>query len=523
MALTLLLYLFGSPAGCDSLFFFSNDMNTPQLITRAETVQTILIPLAQEHLRERLTLIAGMAGVSPKTLAADFKADKKEIFSFYPSHHAHAERIVLLGMGAIPSPHVLRQTLRLFFHRQRKNLHGTILLDLAQWSDLSGHAIVPQLIEAALIGTRTGLYDIGFLKSKPAQAPDFQFKLLVGDEIWEQAQAALARGMALAQAQLTAMHLTNLPPSHLPVAEMVRQAETIARQSGLHVQVLHQEEIASLGMNGLLGVNRGSQSAPAFIILEHTPPTTTASKPIQVAIVGKGVVFDTGGISIKPADNMHLMKSDMGGAAAVIGVLEAAALLDLPIHVIGLIPTTDNMPDGAAMVPGEVLRMYSGQTVEIIDTDAEGRLILADGLAYALRHYAPDVLIDIATLTGGSIMALGYACAALFSSGDQLADDLYEAGQATEERVWRMPLWDDYAKHIESDVADMKNLGIRPAGVISAAKFLEKFVNGHTAWAHLDIAGPVMPPSEFGMDRVATGFGVRLLVEYLEKKAGKHA
>jgi leucyl aminopeptidase len=232
--------------------------------------------------------------------------------------------------------------------------------------------------------------------------------------------------------------------------------------------------------------------------------------------VGKGVTFDTGGLSIKPSTSMHLMKSDMGGAAAVLGTLEVVAKLNLPIHVVGIVPATENSVDSRSTKPGDVITSYSGKTIEIIDTDAEGRVILADGLAYMVRHFQPDVLIDLATLTGSVIAALGLHAGGMFTQNDALATQLTQAADQTGERLWRMPLWDVYKEDIKSDVADVKNFSGKPvAGSISAAKFLEVFTENHPAWAHLDIAGMAFADTEFGSQKNATGFGIRLLIAYL--------
>ncbi|MDT4850713.1 Cytosol aminopeptidase [compost metagenome] len=230
------------------------------------------------------------------------------------------------------------------------------------------------------------------------------------------------------------------------------------------------------------------------------------------------MTFDTGGVSLKPGDNMSYMKSDMGGAAAVAGTLEMAAKLKLPVNLIGAIPITENCIDSYAIKPGDVIGSYSGKTIEVINTDAEGRLILADALSYVTDRYQTDVLIDLATLTGNAIMSLGYKAAALISPNDALADALFSSGLHTGEKVWRMPHWDDYKDALKSDIADLKNLAGSPiGGAINAAKFLEEFTREHPAWAHLDIAGTAFADSDFGSMKSATGYGVRLLVDYLEK------
>ncbi|NNE29388.1 MAG: leucyl aminopeptidase, partial [Saprospiraceae bacterium] len=244
--------------------------------------------------------------------------------------------------------------------------------------------------------------------------------------------------------------------------------------------------------------------------------------PPKVGLVGKGVTFDTGGISIKGTRNLHYMKSDMGGAAAVLGTVEAAARLKLPIHLIGIVPATDNCVDALAIKPGDVIGSYSGKTIEVIDTDAEGRLILADGLYYMQKHYAPEVMIDLATLTGSSFRTFGFEAAALFSKNTRLANQLQSSGDKTGERCWRLPLWDVYGPEMDSDIADIKNYHGKPfAGAITAAKFLEAFTNDHSAWAHLDIAGVAFNSIGLSDDKSGTGYGVQLLVNYLSQYISK--
>ncbi|MCL4141236.1 UNVERIFIED_CONTAM: hypothetical protein GTU68_048564 [Idotea baltica] len=249
--------------------------------------------------------------------------------------------------------------------------------------------------------------------------------------------------------------------------------------------------------------------------MEYKPNTPGDYK--KIGLVGKGVTFDTGGLSIKPSINMHYMKSDMGGAAAVFGTLEMAAKLQLPVHLIGIVPATDNSVDAKSIKPSDVIGSYSGKTIEIIDTDAEGRLILADGINYMVKNYSPEILIDLATLTGSAVRTFGYHAAALFSNNDDLAERIQQTGDDNGERAWRLPIWDIYKDDIKSDVADVRNYSGRPtAGAIAAAKFLEFFTENHPKWAHLDIAGVAFGDSEFTIQRSATGFGIRLLTELIE-------
>ena len=273
-------------------------------------------------------------------------------------------------------------------------------------------------------------------------------------------------------------------------------------------------------MGGLLAIGKGSENPPRFIVLKYKPLIKSAKKKQKlknVSLVGKGVTFDSGGISIKPAGNMGEMKADMSGAAVVAGTLLAAAESKLNINLTGIIPTCENMLSGNSVRPGDVVTTASGKTIEIDNTDAEGRVILADALDYASK-LKPDIIIDLATLTGACVVALGEFVAGIFTKNDQLADELYKVGLKTYDRVWRLPIWDDYFSQIKSKIADVKNIGITRWGdAINAAKFLEHFVDKNITWAHLDIAGPAMANSFNNYSRdYMTGFGVRLLFEYLK-------
>jgi leucyl aminopeptidase len=327
-------------------------------------------------------------------------------------------------------------------------------------------------------------------------------------------RAAVRRGFAIADTQMRIMDLVNAPSNYKTAGHLAAWAEASAQAFGYEARVLFKSAIEELGLHALLAVNRGSEEPPAFIILEYRGADSPERPTI---LVGKGVTFDTGGLSIKPSANLHLMKSDMGGAAAVLGTLEAAARLKLPVNLVGLVPATDNAVDARSIKPGDVIGSYAGKTIEVIDTDAEGRLILADALAYANKHYDPARLIDLATLTGSSVRTLGYAAGALFTNDEELAAQLYAAGQDCGEKLWRLPLWEDYAGDLHSDVADLANYSGKPvAGAINAGKFLEAFTSEHPHWAHMDIAGVALKQDKFAKGRAATGFGVRLLLTFLE-------
>ncbi len=287
----------------------------------------------------------------------------------------------------------------------------------------------------------------------------------------------------------------------------------LGREWKLAVEVLEQKDMEKLGMGSLLSVTKGSHQPPKFVILRYSG---AGKKDRPVVLVGKGITFDTGGISIKPSAEMDEMKFDMCGAASVLGTLRAAAELGLKLNVIGLIPTCENMPGGAATKPGDIVTSMSGQTIEILNTDAEGRLILADALSYAER-FEPQAVVDIATLTGACIVALGHVCSGLFANKDGLAHELQAAGAESWDRVWRLPLWEDYQEQLKSNFADFANIGGRPAGSVTAACFLSRFTRKYD-WAHLDIAGTAW---KSGKEKGATGRPVPLLMTFLIKRAGK--
>tara|TARA_R110002072_G_scaffold257816_2_gene416477 strand:+ start:2462 stop:3889 length:1428 start_codon:yes stop_codon:yes gene_type:complete len=313
-----------------------------------------------------------------------------------------------------------------------------------------------------------------------------------------------------------ARDLVNEPVMHLTAVELANEAKAAGEKYGFKVEVLNKKKIEALKMGGLLAVNKGSQDPPTFTIMEHKPAKALNKKPI--VLVGKGVVYDTGGLSLKPtAGSMDSMKSDMGGAAAVIGTMISVASSKLPLHIIGLTPATDNRPGEKAYTPGDVIKMYDGSTVEVLNTDAEGRMILADALAYA-KKYKPELVIDLATLTGAAAVAIGkYGIVAMGNAKDEVFVELSGAGEEAYERIARFPFWDEYNELLKSSIADVKNIGGREGGAITAGKFLERFTD--YPYVHLDIAGPAFLAADNGYRlRGGTGVGVRLLHNYLKNK-----
>jgi leucyl aminopeptidase len=370
-----------------------------------------------------------------------------------------------------------------------------------------------ELVAAFIGGLRLGTYSAGRRKT------DYEAHPLQGAEIeWVAGAGAepIAKEEIIVDTQMRIMALVDAPANKKRPHDLADWATESGKTHGYNVTVLDKAACEREGFEALLAVNRGSEDPAVFIVMEYFGGEQDG--PIT-AIVGKGITFDTGGVSIKGSQNLHLMKSDMGGAAAVFGTLETVARLQLPVNVVGIVPATDNSVDALSIKPSDVIESHAGKTIEIIDTDAEGRLIMADGLSYATATYDPHTLIDIATLTGSAVRTFGYVCAAALSQNEELMAQFREAGDAAGERVWPLPPWDEFGKGLTSDVADTKNFSGNPLhGATDAFKFLEQFTHGHGRYIHFDIAGVGLKQGPFAKDRQATGFGLRLLVEWLERR-----
>jgi len=360
------------------------------------------------------------------------------------------------------------------------------------------------------IAFSSATYRFNEFKSKASQSKkvDLKLSILADDELFEEAKAALPLANGLCNGMDLCKDLGNTPANYCTPSDLANTAKELAKgEAKLRTEILDEAAMKKLKMGSLLSVSAGSEQ-PAKLIVIHYSGGAKDDKP--VVLIGKGVTFDSGGISIKPSAGMDEMKYDMCGAASVFGTMAAINEAKLPINVVGVIPATENLPDGKATKPGDIVTSMSGQTIEILNTDAEGRLILCDALTYSDR-FNPKVVIDIATLTGACIVALGNTASGLMSNNDELADDLLAAGQVCGERAWRLPIWDEYDQLIESPFADMANVGGRAAGSITAACFLARFAKKYR-WAHLDIAGTAW---ESGKAKGATGTPVPLLVQYL--------
>jgi leucyl aminopeptidase len=375
----------------------------------------------------------------------------------------------------------------------------------------------PDAVQAAAEALALGSYRFERYKTKKPEAKGFSKIIVLGGDA-KSGRAAVRRGSIVADAVRWARDLVNTPAGDMPPAEIAREAQQMANEVGLRCKVWSEAELKRGGFGGILGVGQGSVNPPRLIELEYRG----AGNGRPIALTGKGVAFDSGGLSIKDAKGMETMKDDMGGAASILATMKAVARLKPKIDVIAAIPSSENMPSGSATKPGDVLTHRGGKTSEVLNTDAEGRLILADALAY-LAEQKPQVIIDTATLTGACMVALGDEISGAFGNDDGVVEDLRAAGDAVGEPYWQMPLWKGYRKQIDSPIADVKNIGNRYGGAITAALFLSEFV-GDTPWVHLDIAGTAF--SENGNDlgpKGATGVPVRSLVRYVLDRADEAA
>jgi leucyl aminopeptidase len=394
----------------------------------------------------------------------------------------------------------------IFCHLAKLNFKSAqiCLCKFASLNELGAKTVVKFYARSAL----HNFYKINSVKSSKSSQPIVKLIIHLNKKYLPQAKSGLVIGQAIAEGANLTKDLGNLPPNYCTPTYLGTVAKKLAKDNAMKVKVLGKAEIEKLKMGSFLSVAKGSREEPKFIVLEHLKGKKTQN---PLVLVGKGITFDAGGISLKPGLNMDEMKWDMGGAASVLGVMKTIGQLKLPLNVIALIPSCENLPDGMAVKPGDVVTSMSGQTIEILNTDAEGRLILCDALTYAER-YSPDSVIDIATLTGACVIALGHEASAVFSNTDKLAKELISAGEVANDRAWHMPLWDEYQPLLESNFADMANIGGRAAGSITAACFLSRFAKKYN-WAHLDIAGTAWISG--GKAKGSTGRPVNLLVEFL--------
>jgi leucyl aminopeptidase len=460
---------------------------------------TLLIPVFETYVKSLVPI--EFHGVSVHSKVFYGKKDTHYVVEKYDCIH------IFIGLGKVIDYKSLKTTFRRISSKQKELLGSEVALVLPE--QLSN-----EQIEAAILGLYLGTYDLGHFK-KTEKHPFLKdsFELLLLSKI--NYSDTVSKAIKIAKAQLEILNLVDLPPNVVTPKYLSNWANESGKKFGFDVEVLGFEASKKAGLGAFLSVGKGSENEPQFVIMNYVPENTTA-KTKHVGLVGKGITFDTGGLNIKTAGMLH-MKCDMAGGAAVFGAMQLISDLKLPVKVTAIVPCAENSVDAKSFLPSDVIHSYAGHSIEIIDTDAEGRLVLADGLSYLIKNFKPEFIVDIATLTGSSVGTFGYECGALFTNNEAISKKLQESGDAIGERLWQLPLWDCYKSDIESDIADVKNYSGKPvAGAISAAKFLEYFTEEHKAWAHLDIAGVAYGDDEFAKSKHATAYGVHLLTKFIE-------
>jgi len=446
----------------------------------------------------------------------DFKGKKNEIAVTYTQDNFPVKRIVIAGLGKRSdfSPDRVRGA----FAKAAQHIRSIYVTDFSTSLPFDGLEMADESVaEGVVEGAVLGLYQ--YLPFKTVDRKDEQvissFKIFIEKGDAKAVRAAVKRAEIISEAVNFARDLVSAPGNEMTPTDLANEAQASLKGKNISCSVLNETKMKELGMNALLGVARGSHQPPKMIVAEYRGGKKS-DKPI--VLVGKGITFDSGGISIKPSENMERMKTDMAGGAAVIATMRAASALLLPLNLIGIVPATENLPGGNAYKPGDILRSLSGQTIEVVNTDAEGRVILADALTYACR-FNPAAIIDLATLTGACVVALGDEVIGMLGTDEGLKCQLRKAADLTGEKLWELPLGEQYDELIKSDVADYKNSGGRMGGASTAATFLGKFV-GDSRWVHLDIAGPAwFEKARPYIPKGASGIGVRLLVQFLRDRA----
>jgi len=430
-----------------------------------------------------------------------FSAKKDETFILLEENAVH----FLVGLGKNPKNFEIQSCAEKFTYDFRKKIKP-------ESTSINSEAFKNDQIESLVKGLFLGTYEYPFKAEHPVFNSNFQLVLSnVSKDILKDLALKIS---ALCEGQFACMEWLNKPQNFKRVPHISGFLNEISEKFNLKKTVFDRKKSEEIGLGAFLSVNQGSSQEAAFTILEYNSDVKNAK---TVGLVGKCVLFDTGGISIKSSENLHYMKSDMGGATAVIGTLIAAAKMNLPVNIIAILPITDNAISNTAYIPSDVITAYNGKTIEVLNTDAEGRMTLADGLSYLSKNYKTDALIDLATLTGSSVRMFGYTCGAYFSNNESLKKSLENSGDQTNQRLWNLPLWDIWKDDFKSDVADFKNISSKPFGdCIVAGKFLEQFIEGHENWAHLDIAGVAFGNVPYMKEKGATGYGVQLLIDFLE-------
>lgn len=446
----------------------------------------------------------------------DFQGEQGETALLYPDPGQPVERVLLIGLGEREKCDLdtIRNAAGTAARAVQEKRISDFAIDLDADDSLDNSP--EEIGQATAEGLIMGSYKFMEYRTRDTEKYFFAKKATILGE--KRISDAVEQGVTLAKANLFTRDLATHPSNVMTPSRLAQEAETIAKEGGFKCRVYDRSEIEGMGMGAFAGVARGTSEPPKFILLEYyggerdEPP---------LAFAGKGITFDTGGISIKPSKKMDQMKFDMCGAAAVLGIFHAIARLKPEVNAIGAVVATENMPGGKAYKPGDILKAYNGKTIEVLNTDAEGRLALADGLSYVVQEFSPEYLIDFATLTGAAVVALGHRASALMGTDDKLVRDIIGAGEYTGERCWQLPLWDGYSDDLKSEVADVKNIGEQGAGSITAGAFLKEFVDD-TKWAHLDIAGTAWWSEDRPyIPKGASGVGPRLVMRWLDNLIGE--
>lgn len=474
-------------------------MKFKNILNLENYVGTILIPVFETH--EKSLIPTEFHGVTVPSKVFFGKKDTHYIVEKYDCTH------VFIGIGKETDYKTIKTIFRRISKSQKNNFSKNAAI------------VFPKLFtemqcEAAISGLLLGTYDLGHYKKveeHPFLNTNFVMDIMSNNDF----SAAVEKGIKIGKAQLETFALVDLPPNKVTPKYLSNWAKSAGDKYGFSTEVFGLEQCQKIGLEAFVSVGKGSNNEVQFVVMNYVPSSATDATK-HIGLVGKGITFDTGGLNIKTAGMVH-MKCDMAGGAAVFGAMQLIADLQLDAKVTAIVPCCENSVSSKSFLPSDVIGSYAGHSIEIIDTDAEGRLILADGLSYLVKNFNPDIIVDIATLTGSSVATLGYECGALFSNNLEISQNLQKSGDAISERLWPLPLWDCYKADIESEIADVKNYSGKPvAGAISAAKFLEFFTENHTAWAHLDIAGVAFVDDEFAKTKHATAFGTHLLAHFVE-------
>ncbi|MGM0419256.1 MAG: leucyl aminopeptidase [Thermodesulfobacteriota bacterium] len=445
----------------------------------------------------------------------EFKGSKDKSVIFYSPENINAEKAVLCGIGK--KDEITAESLRRFGSSAVKKALSlkSETIDIVFPDTKKSEIDEKEAFKAVCEGAFLSNYSFNKYKSENEETPLKEIRIVLSKDNADKYRKEAQITQIICESVFFARDLVTTPPMDKRPSALKNLIVGFAEKSGLKTTVMEKNELEEKGFNALLGVSRGSSEDACLVIMEYTPENYKET----IAVVGKGITFDSGGLDLKPPAGMEDMKLDMGGAAAAAGAVSALAKSGTDKRIIGVVPIAENMISGDAYRPGDVLKSYSGKTIEVLNTDAEGRLILADALSYAEKQFSPDLIIDAATLTGACVVALGEEIAGIFSTDDQAAEDIVKTGERINEPCWRLPVYANYAKKLKSSVADLKNIGGgRFGGAITAALFLKEFIND-TPWIHIDIAGPAFTKEEsYYTNKGGTGFGVRLITEYIISK-----